>query len=113
MKIYTTGPDYAQIWNAYTDDYDGAPDAGAQVVGHGSTEHQAIEDLVERLIYIKENEKINSLINAQTKILEDNIREISEEENTTYRLSDYQRGVMCAHSATLNWLKLYDQDVQE
>lgn len=32
-------------WVAITDDYDGAPDAGPQLAGHGRTEADAIEDL--------------------------------------------------------------------
>ena len=36
-------------WTAVTDDYDGAPDAGPQYVGHGATENEAIRDLIEQL----------------------------------------------------------------
>ena len=35
-------------WSAVTDDYDGAPDAGWQPVGHGATEAEAIADLMEQ-----------------------------------------------------------------
>jgi hypothetical protein len=35
----------SERWHAYDDDtYDGAPDAGPQVVGHGATEYAAIAD---------------------------------------------------------------------
>lgn len=37
-------------WAAYDDDtYDGAPDAGPQIVGHGPTEEQAIANYIEQL----------------------------------------------------------------
>ena len=36
-------------WCAYDDDtYDGAPDAGPQIVGHGATEKEAVEDFMEQ-----------------------------------------------------------------
>jgi hypothetical protein len=34
-------------WAAVLDDYDGAPDAGYQPVGHGRTQAEAIADLIE------------------------------------------------------------------
>lgn len=34
-------------WHAFTDDYDGAPDAGPQAVGSGPTRGEAIKDLIE------------------------------------------------------------------
>jgi hypothetical protein len=36
-------------WSAVTDDYDGAPDAGWQPVGHGRTEDEAIADLLRQI----------------------------------------------------------------
>lgn len=36
-------------WCAFTEDYDGAPDAGWQPVGHGETEAEAIADLMEQI----------------------------------------------------------------
>lgn len=36
-------------WSAYTDDYDGADDAGPQLIGIGVTEYDAIRDLVNKL----------------------------------------------------------------
>lgn len=36
-------------WCAVTEDYDGAPDAGPQCIGHGRTEEEAIADLKEQL----------------------------------------------------------------
>ena len=36
-------------WQATLDDYDGAPDAGWQPIGHGATEAEAIADLQEQL----------------------------------------------------------------
>ena len=36
-------------WCAYSDDYDGAPDAGPQVVGWGATEAEAVADLKEKI----------------------------------------------------------------
>jgi hypothetical protein len=37
-------------WAAYlADEYDGAPDAGWQPVGHGATEAEAIADLLEQI----------------------------------------------------------------
>ena len=36
-------------WSAVTEDYDGAPDAGWQPVGHGATEEAAIADLLEQI----------------------------------------------------------------
>lgn len=36
-------------WSAITDNYDGAPDAGRQFIGHGRTEEEAIADLKEQL----------------------------------------------------------------
>ena len=36
-------------WSAHLDSYDGAPDAGWQPVGHGSTEAEAIADLQEKI----------------------------------------------------------------
>lgn len=38
-------------WVAYDENtYDGAPDAGPQIVGYGSTEHEAIADFREQLL---------------------------------------------------------------
>lgn len=38
-------------WCAYDENtYDGAPDAGHQIVGYGSTEHEAIADFREQLL---------------------------------------------------------------
>lgn len=42
-------------WSAVLDSYDGAPDAGWQPVGHGATEQEAIEALLEQ---IAEHEEI-------------------------------------------------------
>jgi hypothetical protein len=42
-------PDRSFDWSAVTDDYDGAPDAGWQPVGHGRTEDEAIADLVRQI----------------------------------------------------------------
>jgi hypothetical protein len=36
-------------WSAHLDDYDGAPDAGWQPVGHGRTEDAAIADLLAQI----------------------------------------------------------------
>lgn len=36
-------------WQAVRDDYDGAPDAGPRPVGHGATEQEAIDDLLQQL----------------------------------------------------------------
>jgi len=36
-------------WSAHLDDYDGAPDAGWQPVGHGRTEDEAIADLLRQV----------------------------------------------------------------
>lgn len=36
-------------WSATLDDYDGAPDAGFQPIGHGATEEAAIADLREQI----------------------------------------------------------------
>ena len=36
-------------WSAVTVDYDGAPDAGPQFVGHGATEAEAIADLKQQI----------------------------------------------------------------
>jgi hypothetical protein len=36
-------------WSAVTEDYDGAPDAGWQPVGHGETEEAAIADLLDQI----------------------------------------------------------------
>lgn len=47
MKLYTQT--HPAGWVAYTDNYDGAPDAGAQDVGYGDTEAAAIADLREQL----------------------------------------------------------------
>lgn len=50
-----TAHDYPPIpvrsfdWSAVLDGYDGAPDAGFQPVGHGATEREAIEDLLEQI----------------------------------------------------------------
>jgi hypothetical protein len=41
-------------WSACLSDYDGAPDAGWQPVGHGRTEQEAIDDLLRQ---IEEHEK--------------------------------------------------------
>lgn len=35
-------------WIAIDDNYDGAPDAGAQIVGYGSTEKEAVMDYFDR-----------------------------------------------------------------
>jgi len=35
-------------WSAVTDDYDGAPDSHCQI-GHGATEQEAIQDLLDQL----------------------------------------------------------------
>lgn len=42
-------PDRQYDWHAILDDYDGAPDAGHQPVGHGPTMEDAVLDLLERL----------------------------------------------------------------
>lgn len=34
-------------WSAVLDNYDGAPDAGFNPVGHGATKKEAIENLIE------------------------------------------------------------------
>jgi len=39
--------DYLGGWCAYTENYDGAPDAGPQLEGYGGTESSAIDDLIE------------------------------------------------------------------
>ncbi len=50
-----TGFDYPPIpirsfdWHAVTENYDGAPDAGWQPVGHGETEAAAIADLLQQI----------------------------------------------------------------
>ncbi len=52
MNIHTDQTDSLVphfYWQAVTDDYDGAPDAGPQPVGNGSTEQEAIDDLLEQL----------------------------------------------------------------
>lgn len=54
MKIVTTFwpkpiPIRSFDWSAITEDYDGAPDAGRQFIGHGRTEEEAIADLKEQL----------------------------------------------------------------
>lgn len=36
-------------WCAYSDDYDGAPDAGPQMVGWGATEAEAVADLKQQI----------------------------------------------------------------
>lgn len=49
-----TNHDYPPIpvrsadWSAVTDDYDGAPDSHCPI-GHGSTEQEAIQDLLDQL----------------------------------------------------------------
>lgn len=54
MKIHTSF-DYPPIpvrncdWSAVLDDYDGAPDAGRQPHGHGETEAEAINELLDDL----------------------------------------------------------------
>ncbi len=42
-------PTAAYDWQAVLDSYDGAPDADPQPAGHGSTEQEAIDDLLEQL----------------------------------------------------------------
>jgi hypothetical protein len=42
-------PDRSHDWSAVLDNYDGAPDAGYQPVGHGATEQEAIDNLLEIL----------------------------------------------------------------
>lgn len=42
-------PDRRFDWEAFTDNYDGAPDAGPQPYGYGATEEAAIADLKEQL----------------------------------------------------------------
>lgn len=50
--VIITNHDYPPIpirsfdWSAHLDEYDGAPDAGWQPVGHGTTEREAIENLL-------------------------------------------------------------------
>jgi hypothetical protein len=49
IHIEQTGnPTPCRNWDylAATDDYDGAPDAGPQLTGQGSTEEEAYDDLV-------------------------------------------------------------------
>lgn len=49
MKIETSTP-VSGIWQAIdSDSYDGAEDAGRQCVGHGATEREAINDLVDQI----------------------------------------------------------------
>ncbi len=43
LKIYTE-IDWLGMWHAYDENYDGAPDAGRQAVGCGTTEKGAIEN---------------------------------------------------------------------
>ncbi len=44
-NVYLTGHDYG--WNALCDCYDGAEDAGPQLVGHGNTPEAALDAFVE------------------------------------------------------------------
>ena len=54
-QLIVTSFDYPPIpvrcfdWSAVTENYDGAPDAGWQPVGHGATEQEAIDDLLEQI----------------------------------------------------------------
>lgn len=41
-------------WHAVLDNYDGAPDAGRQYMGHGATEEEAVADLVEQVLADRE-----------------------------------------------------------
>jgi len=43
--IFPPIPDRRFDWQAVFDDYDGAPDSGPQLIGHGRTENEAILDL--------------------------------------------------------------------
>lgn len=50
MRITTSYQSMPAIWHAYDDDtYDGAEDAGPQLVGEGKTEAEAISDLAEKI----------------------------------------------------------------
>lgn len=42
-------PTSAFDWTATLDSYDGAPDAGHQPIGFGSTEQEAVSDLLEKI----------------------------------------------------------------
>lgn len=48
--VYPPVPFRDMDWNAVTDEYDGAPDAGHQCMGHGATEQEAINALLDCLI---------------------------------------------------------------
>ncbi len=41
-------------WSCVDDNYDGAPDAGPQIIGYGKTEQEAIEDWLEKYNEAKE-----------------------------------------------------------
>lgn len=43
---YPPIPQRSFDWSAHLDNYDGAPDAGFQPVGHGATEDEAVADLI-------------------------------------------------------------------
>jgi len=47
--VYPPIPWRGNDWCAHLDDYDGAPDAGPQVVGWGATEAEAVADLKEQI----------------------------------------------------------------
>ena len=54
MRVIITSYDWPPIpirfmdWSAVYDGYDGATDAGFQPIGHGSTEQEAIDDLIDQ-----------------------------------------------------------------
>lgn len=50
---YPPIPDRRFDWSCVDSNYDGAPDAGQQIVGHGKTEKEAIQD------YLSQYEELN------------------------------------------------------
>ena len=44
MTTIYTDQKYDCTWTAYDENYDGAPDAGPQIVGYGNTEEEALRE---------------------------------------------------------------------
>lgn len=92
MKLETHQLSGFNTWTAYdADRYDGAPDAGPQIVGNGATEREAISDLLEcvwndrDLLADMENERTAELQKAVAE-LDEKTRAFSKDSRDAKRL---------------------------